>query len=71
MRFERDIVGQPLNNHHCWVVDDDHGRVPGLLEWHRADDGWEGRVVPPLLDREDDRWRPREEWLPAEQLERA
>ena len=54
---------------HCWVVADEHGWVPALLlEWREAPDGWEGRVVRPVLD-EHGEWRPREEWLPAEQLE--
>lgn len=57
---------------HCWVRVDEHGLVPALLlEWRRTPTGWEGRVVRPVLDMEDEKWRPREEWLPAEQLQEA
>ena len=57
---------------HSWVHVDEHGRVPALLlEWRETPAGWEGRVVRPVLDLEDERWRTREEWLPAEQLEQA
>ena len=57
---------------HCWVNVDEHGRVPALLlEWRRTPSGWEARVVRPVLDLEDEAWRPREEWLPVELLERA
>ena len=42
-----------------------------LLEWRETPDGWQGRVVRPELDIEDECWRPREEWLPAAQLEQA
>ena len=57
---------------HCWVHADEHGRVPALLlEWRETPSGWEGRVVRPVLDVEDETWRPREEWLRAEQLEAA
>lgn len=57
---------------HCWVTSDEHGRVPGLLlEWRETPDGWEGRVVRPVLDMEDEKWRPREEWIPASLLEQG
>ena len=52
-----------------WVTADERGRVPALLlEWRQTPDGWQGRVVRPVLDAEDERWRPREEWLPADAL---
>ena len=45
---------------------DEHGRVPALLlEWRETPDGWQGRVVRPVLDMEDGKWRTREEWLPG------
>ena len=45
---------------HCWVTTDDHGRVPALLlEWRETPDGWQGRVVRPVLDTDDGRWMPR------------
>jgi hypothetical protein len=45
--------------------------VPALLlEWRETPDGWQGRIVWAVLDEYGD-WRPREEWLPAAQLERA
>ena len=57
---------------HCWVTADEHGRVPALLlEWRGTPSGWEARVVRPVLDLEDETWRPREEWLQAELLEPA
>ena len=34
-----------------------------LLEWRETPDGWQGRVVRPVLDVEDGTWRPRQEWL--------
>jgi hypothetical protein len=50
------------------VTADDH--VPALLlAWRETPDGWQGRVVRPVLEVEDEKWRPREEWLPAEHLE--
>jgi hypothetical protein len=50
------------------VTADENGRVPALLlEWREM----QGRVVRPGLDREDGKWRPREEWLPATLLEQA
>src|SRR5262245_48898189 len=50
---------------HGWVSADEHGQVPGLLlEWRDTPEGWQGSVVPPVLDRDGD-WRSREEWLPA------
>lgn len=52
---------------HCWVTDE-HGRLPGLLlEWRRTLDGFQGRVVRPVVD--DGAWIVVEEWLPAELLE--
>ena len=52
-----------------WVTADEHGRVPALLlEWRQTPDSWQGRVARPVLDMEDGRWRPREEWLPAENI---
>jgi hypothetical protein len=57
---------------HCWVTADEHGRVPApLLEWRDTPDGWQGRVVRPVLDLEDGRWVPREEWLSATQLKQV
>jgi hypothetical protein len=57
---------------HCWVTADEQGRVPGLvLEWRQTPSAWEARVVRPVLDMEDEKWRPREEWLPASALEAA
>lgn len=39
---------------------DVHGQVPALLlEWRQTPDGWEARVVRPILDVEDGKWRPR------------
>jgi len=56
---------------HCWVTGDEHGQVPALLlEWRETADGWEGRVVRPVLD-EYGEWRPCEEWLSAARLEQA
>jgi hypothetical protein len=57
---------------HCGVIADEHGRVPALLlEWRKTPEGWQGRVVRPVLDMEDRKWRPREEWLPATPLEQV
>ena len=42
-----------------------------LLGWRETPDGWEGRVVRPVLDMEDGKWRPREQWLPAENLKQT
>jgi hypothetical protein len=54
---------------HCWVSDE-RGRRPALLlEWRQGNDGWEARVVVPVLIA--DAWVPREEWLPADQLDQA
>jgi hypothetical protein len=51
------------------VTADEDGRMPALLlEWRDTPDGRQGRVVRPVLDMEDGKWRPREEWLPAENL---
>jgi len=57
---------------HCWVTVDEHGRVPALLlEWRETSDGWQGRVVRPVLDVEDGKCWPQEERLPASALEQA
>ena len=66
-------VPEPLRRlRHCWVTADEHGRVPALLlEWRDTPDGWQGRVVRPVLDMEDGKWRPHEEWLPASNLAQA
>ena len=57
---------------HCWVTADEHGRVPALLlEWRDTPDGWQGRIVRPVLDMEGGRWRPWEEWLPAENISQS
>ena len=57
---------------HCWVTADEHGRVPALpLEWRDTPDGLQGRVVRPVLDMEDGKWRPCEEWLPASSVAQA
>jgi len=51
----------------CWVTDR-HGRHPGLLlEWRHVADGWQGRVVRPVLDASG--WVVVEDWLTAELLE--
>jgi hypothetical protein len=55
---------------HCWVIDR-HGRLPGLLlGWRRTAAGYQGRVVRAVLEGNTD-WIVVEEWLPADQLERA
>lgn len=55
---------------HCWVVDPQHGRLPGLLlEWRSVDGAWRGRVVRPTLER--GTWVVVEEWLEAGLLEPA
>jgi hypothetical protein len=54
---------------HCWLTANEHGKVPALLlEWRQMPTGWEARVVRPVLDMEDEKSRPREEWLPAESI---
>ena len=51
---------------HCWV-NDEHGRLPGLLlGWRRTASGYQGRVVRPVPD--EDGWVVVEEWLPADRL---
>jgi hypothetical protein len=51
---------------HCWV-NDEHGRLPGLLlGWRRTASGFQGRVVRPVPD--EDGWVVVEEWLPADRL---
>ena len=54
---------------HCWVTGPS-GRLPGLLlAWRQGADGWQGRVVHPVL--EPAGWALVEEWLPAGMLEAA
>jgi hypothetical protein len=54
---------------HCWVTGPS-GRLPGLLlSWRQGADGWQGRVVHPVL--EPAGWALVEEWLPAGLLEAA
>ena len=64
----------PDGARHCWVGDaaDGHGvkRAGLLLEWRRAPDGWEGRVVYAANLRAG-RWASVEEWVPAALLEPA
>ena len=53
---------------HCWVTAPVDGGVPRpglLLEWRRAERGWEGRVAYAARLR-GDRWGAVEEWLPAD-----
>ena len=60
---------QLLRLKHRWVAADEHGRLPALLlEWRETPDGLQARVVRPDLDVEDEKWRPLEDWLPAEVL---
>ena len=40
-------------------------------EWRQTPSGWEAGVVRALLALVDEKWRPKEEWLAAEQLESA
>lgn len=62
-------AAEPPRIKHCWVTDE-HGRMPGLLlEWRRVQDGYQGRVVRPVLC--DGAWLVVEEWLPAGLLDRA
>ena len=59
----------PPSVKHCWVTGP-MGRLPGLLlGWRQGAEGWQGRVVHPVL--ESSGWALVEEWLPAEQLEAA
>ena len=52
---------------HCWVHIDGE-RLPALLlDWRSSEDGWQGRVVVPVLV--EDAWVPQEVWVPAAQLE--
>jgi hypothetical protein len=54
---------------HCWVSGPT-GRLPGLLlAWRQGADGWQGRVVHPVL--EGSGWALVDEWLPASVLEAA
>lgn len=54
---------------HCWVTGPT-GRLPGLLlAWRQGADGWQGRVVHPVL--EGTGWALVDEWLPAGVLEAA
>ena len=53
---------------HCWVTAPADGGSPRpglLLEWRRAERGWEGRVAY-AAELRPDRWAAVEEWLPAE-----
>lgn len=53
---------------HCWVDAGGGDRMPGLLvEWRRAGDRWEGRVVYAVTA--DGRSRLVEEWLDATLLQ--
>ena len=53
----------------CWVTVDVHGKVPALLLRVAGDPGrLAGAVLRGQCYMEDGRWRPREEWLPAENL---
>lgn len=63
----------PCPGRHCWVTGgsgaDPGHRRPGLLvEWRRAGEVWEGRVVYLSLTAPD-RWVLVEEWLPAALLD--
>jgi hypothetical protein len=56
----------------CWVTAGEHGRFPALLlESRETPDGSQGRVVRPVLVIEDETRRPREGWLPAEDIGQA
>lgn len=61
-------AGEVCPARHCWVADAADGlgvKRPGLLvEWRRAGDRWEGRVVYAVRLRPD-AWQLVEEWLPA------
>ena len=58
---------------HCWVLDpsDRHGiKRPGLLvEWRKADGGWEGRVVY-VASLRPGTWSLIEEWIDEKLLSR-
>lgn len=55
---------------HCWVVDEEYGRLPGLLlSWRHDESGWVGRVIVPVLV--DETWEPVERWVPADELEQG
>lgn len=59
----------PSSLKHCWVLSEEHGRLPGLLlEWRRTGGGYQGRVVRPVYE---DGWVLVEEWLSAGLLEPA
>ncbi|HET9423147.1 MAG TPA: hypothetical protein VFO49_18555 [Nocardioides sp.] len=64
-------AGEVCPARHCWVADAADGlgvKRPGLLvEWRRAGDRWEGRVVYAVRLRPD-AWQLVEEWLPASLL---
>ena len=54
---------------HCWVTGPG-GRLPALLlAWRQGADGWQGRVVHPVLEASG--WALVDEWLPAEVLKAA
>jgi hypothetical protein len=53
---------------HCWVTSPVDGGTPRpglLLEWRRAEHGWEGRVAY-AAELRAERWAAVEEWLPAD-----
>ena len=54
----------------AYVVVNTTNSGPNYTTSRDVTDGWAGRVVRPVLDKSGE-WRPREEWLPAEQLMRA
>jgi hypothetical protein len=61
-------IPPPPTVKHCWVTTAG-GSLPGLLlAWELRGDGWQGRVVHPVLDDELG-WIVAEEWLPAVLLE--
>ena len=56
-----------LRRRHCWVLgaEPEPGPWPGLVaEWHRADGGWQARVVYLLGETS----TTQEEWVPAARL---
>ena len=58
-----DAAPEPPPVKPCWV-NGGQGRLPGLLlGWRRIGEGWQGRVVHPVLDRTG--WVVVEEWLDA------
>lgn len=68
---QRDEPQARAGGRHCWVVDaSGHpGRWPGLLvEWRRAGDRWEGRVVYVLPEPAGSGTRLVERWVDADHL---